>query len=57
MWYEHKGQCKGCQKREECTQKLFETAKEWEADLTKEDAMLPPTLLAEKLFSEVTKTK
>ena len=57
LWYEHNGQCEGCQKREDCTQKLLETAKEWEIDLTVEEEKLPPTLLAEKLFSEVTGTK
>ena len=57
LWYEHKGQCEGCRRREECTRKLLETAKEWEVDLRKEEAMLPPTLLAEKLFSGVAGTK
>lgn len=55
LWYEHQGQCEGCQKREDCTRKLLETAKEWEIDLTKDETMLPPTLLAEKLFSEVSR--
>ena len=53
LWYEHKGQCEGCQRREECTQKLLDTAKEWEVDLTQEEKRLPPTRLAERLFSEV----
>lgn len=53
LWYEHQGQCNGCQRREECTRKLLETAKEWEVDLTKEETALPPTLLAERLFSGV----
>jgi len=57
LWYEHNGQCEGCQKREDCTQKLLETAKEWEINLTKDETMLPPTLLAEKLFLEVTRTE
>jgi hypothetical protein len=57
LWYEHNGQCEGCKKHEDCTQKLLETAKEWEINLTKDETMLPPTLLAEKLFSEVTGTK
>jgi len=57
LWYEHQGQCEGCQRREECTQKLLETAKEWEVDLTKEETILPPTLLAERLFSEVAERK
>ncbi|MEM2936048.1 MAG: hypothetical protein QW231_02605 [Candidatus Bathyarchaeia archaeon] len=57
LWYEHQGQCEGCQRREECTQKLLETAKEWEIKLKKEETMLPPTLLAERLFSEVAETK
>ena len=57
LWYEHQGQCEGCQRQEECTQKLLETAKEWEVDLAKKETMLPPTLLAEKLFSEVAETK
>ena len=56
LWYEHQGQCEGCQKREECTQKLLETTKEWEIELKKEETVLPPTLLAEKLFSEVVRT-
>jgi hypothetical protein len=54
LWYEHQGQCEGCQRREDCTQKLLETAKEWEVELTGEEEKLPPTLLAERLFSEVT---
>lgn len=53
LWYEHQGQCEGCQRQEECTQKLLETAKEWEVHLTNEETKLPPTLLAEKIFSEV----
>jgi len=57
LWYEHNGQCEGCQRREDCTQKLLETAKEWEADLTEKEEKLPPTLLAEKLFLEVTETR
>lgn len=57
MWYEHQGQCEGCQRREECTKKLLETAKEWEIGITKDETMLPPTLLAEKMFAEVTRTK
>ena len=57
LWYEHQGQCEGCKKREDCTRKLLETAKEWEMNLTKEEANLPPTLLAEKLFSGVVETK
>ncbi len=57
LWYEHQGQCEGCQRREECTRKLLETAKEWEIDLAKEETTLPPTLLAEKLFSEVTRAE
>jgi len=57
LWYEHQGQCEGCQKREECTRKLLETANEWEINLTTEETRLPPTLLAEKLFSGVAGTK
>ena len=57
LWYEHKGQCEGCQRYGECSHRLLETAKEWEIDLTEEDAALPPTLLAEKLFSGVADTK
>jgi len=57
LWYEHQGQCEGCKRLEDCTQKLLETAKEWEIDLTLEEERLPPTLLAEKLFSEVMGTK
>ena len=57
LWYEHKGQCEGCQRYEECSLRLLETAKEWEIDLTEEDTTLPPTLLAEKLFSGVADTK
>jgi transcriptional regulator with XRE-family HTH domain len=53
LWYEHKGQCEGCQRREECTQRLLDTAKEWEVDLTQDEKRLPPTRLAERLFSEV----
>ena len=53
LWYEHQGQCDGCQRREECTRKLLDTANEWEVDLTKEETALPPTLLAERLFSGV----
>jgi len=53
LWYEHQGQCEGCQRREECTQKLLETAKEWEIELTVEEEKLEPTELAEKLFSGV----
>ena len=57
LWYEHKGQCEGCPRREDCTRKLLGTAKEWEVDISKEETMLPPTLLAEKLFSKVAGTK
>ena len=53
LWYEHQGQCEGCRRREECSLKLLEIAKEWEIELTKEETALPPTLIAEKLFSEV----
>ena len=53
LWYEHRGQCKGCKRRQECTQKLVESAREWEIELTDEEARLSPTLLAEQLFSEV----
>lgn len=53
LWYEHKGQCNDCEKRNECITKLLETAKEWEITLQEEDTMLPPTQLAERLFSEV----
>jgi len=53
LWYEHQGQCKGCKRRQECTQKLVECAREWEIELTDEEVGLSPTLLAEKLFSEV----
>jgi len=56
LWYKHQGQCEGCQRRQECTRKLLETAEEWEIDLTEEDAKLQPTLLAEKLFSGVAGT-
>jgi hypothetical protein len=55
-WYEHKGQCEGCQRLGECTHKLIETAKEWEVELTNEESKLPPTLLAEKLFAGVVET-
>ena len=57
LWYEHQGQCDGCQRHEECTRHLLETANEWEVDLTKEETMLPPTLIAEKLFSKVAEPK
>ncbi len=57
MWYEHQGQCEGCQRRGECTRKLLETAKEWEIELTSEEEKFPPTLLAEKLFSGATEQK
>jgi hypothetical protein len=53
LWYDHQGQCEDCRKREECTSKLLETAEEWKVDLTEEEKTLPPTLLAERLFSEV----
>lgn len=54
LWYEHQGQCKDCKKREECNSKLLEAAKEWEVNLSKEETKLPPTQLAEKLFSQIT---
>jgi hypothetical protein len=57
LWYEHQGQCEGCQRWGECSQKLQEIAKEWEIDLKEEESSLPPTLLAEKLFSGVTDKK
>ena len=53
LWYDHQGQCKDCKKREECTSRLLETAREWEVELTEEETTFPPTLLAERLFSEV----
>ena len=53
LWYEHQGQCEGCQRWEECSQRLIEIAKEWEVDLTEEESSMPPTLLAEKLFTGV----
>jgi len=57
LWYENKGQCEGCQRREECTRKLLKTADEWEIRLSKDETNLQPTQLAEKLFSEVTGKK
>jgi len=57
LWYEHQGQCEGCQRHDECIRKLLETAKEWEVNLAKDEIKLPPTLLAEKLFSRVAGTK
>ena len=57
LWYEHQGQCETCQRREECISKLMETANEWEMDLAEENKMLPPTLLAEKMFSGVAGSK
>jgi transcriptional regulator len=57
LWYEHKGQCEGCQRLEECTQKLLKTANEWEINLSKDEKSLSPTLLAEKLFSGVSEQK
>jgi hypothetical protein len=53
LWYEHKGQCEGCGKRQECMEKLLELAEDWEVDLTEDATKLPPTLLAEKLFQGV----
>ena len=53
LWYEHQGQCEGCKRRIECTERLLEIAEEWEVDLAEEHTELPPTLLAEKLFSGV----
>lgn len=43
--------------KEECTQKLLETAKEWRIELTDEETKLSPTLLVERLFSGVVGAK
>lgn len=53
LWYEHRGQCDGCQRRKECIQMLRKNAEEWGVKLTDEELILHPTKLAERLFSEV----
>jgi predicted transcriptional regulator len=57
LWYEHQGQCEGCNRRQECIRKLCDLAKEWEITLTEEDTKLAPTLLAEKVFKGVADEK
>jgi len=52
LWYEHRGQCDGCQRKEECSRMLQGSAEEWGVKLTPEELTLPPTKLAERLFSE-----
>lgn len=52
LWYEHRGQCDGCQRKEECLRMLQGCAEEWGVTLTAEELSLPPTKLAERLFEE-----
>lgn len=54
IWYKHEGNCAECKRLKTCRELLLEEARERKIQLEEEATTLPPSKLAEFLFSIIT---
>ena len=57
IWYKHEGDCKKCSKAQTCRETLLAEARERKLDFEGDMSQMPPSKLAEALFSKITGEK